>query len=106
MGRAARGRDAHLLGLQVDTGDAARGQERFGSVLLGGEHDEPLAALALDADGLDLADHHTVLVDLDVPDALETDPGNGVGGVEFHRQPSPSLGKSTVSNQFTPRKRG
>lgn len=30
----------------------------------------------------------------------------GSCGVESQRQPSPSLGKSTVSNQFTPRKRG
>lgn len=46
------------------------------------------------------------LVDLDVPDALEADAGHGIVRVKSQRQPSPFLGKSPVSNQFTPRKRG
>ncbi len=61
--------------------------------------------LALDADGLDATLHGPVLVHADVSDAWRRTRVTGSCGVESQRHPSPSLGKSTVSNQFT-RKRG
>ena len=53
-----------------------------------------LGGVHFELTGDDVTDHRAALVDLDVPDALETDTGHGPCGVEFQRQPSPSLGKS------------
>jgi hypothetical protein len=62
----------------------------IGPVLFGGQHDEPLAALALDGDGLDFPGYRPVLVDLDVSHALEADAGDPVvrGGVPPAAVPS------------------
>jgi hypothetical protein len=67
----------------VDADHAAGRRQRFGRGLLGSQDDVPAPPFTLDRDRLYLADHRTVLVHLDVADALEADAGDGVvpGGI-------------------------